>query len=238
MKSSFVVNKLYNFISLGSPSPDIFQHFSLLPLSPKKQQEMEEVSTKGSWGHHPPSDQSTSDICLQFMWHPPSADIWANLPTASTNNWDSRDLDTETPYSEILSSLFPLGFLTSGIPWYFYDRSSLPPYHCHCSEHYSHSGPPYSMCNVCPRSTSTLSASLLPHYTFSTGWPGSPHGGPSLTHCTVADSQDHLPESHPHCSTLLHILYAQPVTKPYQVTIWGRLSPTDINVGTWIFWGS
>ena len=29
--------------------------------------------------------------------------------------------------------------------------------------------------------------------------------------------------------------YVQPDTKTYQVTIWRRLSPTDINVGTWVF---
>ena len=31
----------------------------------------EEVPTKGSWGHHSPSDRSTSHISTQFMWHPP-----------------------------------------------------------------------------------------------------------------------------------------------------------------------
>ena len=45
----------------------------------------------------------------QFMWHPPFAAIWANLPTALTNNWDDSagNLDTETIRTLTSSNLSP-----------------------------------------------------------------------------------------------------------------------------------
>ena len=205
------------------------------------QQRVVEVTTLHLTGVHLTFASNLCDI-------PPLADIWANLPTGLTNNWDSRrDLDTGLwhpliPLSPPLPDVWhPVIFL-----WPFHAPTTTLPLCALLSDF----NPTYSaMCNVCPRSESRkhfipISFAAILHIL--NGWPGSsPHVWPSLTHCcTVADSPNHLPESVHAPAVLTHtVLFLvfciiSQNTKTYQVTIWGRLSPTDINVGTWIFWGS
>ena len=113
------------------------------------------------------------------MWHPPSADIWANLPTGLTNNWDSRrDLDTGLwhpliPLSPPLPDVWhPVIFL-----WPFHAPTSPPYCHCvHCSQILTQPTLQCAMSAPGPSLASTLSSSLLQlYYTFSTDDPGPPH---------------------------------------------------------------
>ena len=212
----------------------------------------EELSTKGSWGHHSPSDRSTSDICLQFMWHIPHRPrseqicqrVWRIIEIAG----GTLTLIPLIPLSPPLPDIWhPVIFL-----WPFHTATTILPLCVHCSQILTH---PTLQCGAMSATglslASTLSPSLLQlYYTFSSyGWPGSsPHVWPSLTHCCTVvlptaktisrNLYMLLLQLSPTLYSSSYAVYHQPDTKTYQVTIWGRLSPTDINVGTWIFWGS
>ena len=175
------------------------------------------------------------------MWHLTVTHISANLPTASTNNWDSRDLDTETRLVRTLTSSH-LSFPSPS--WLLASRDIFmivaPPLCALLSSFL----PPFSTCKVCPMST--YYADLGPHMYAVHVRP--PHH--TITHPTAllppTDEtisrnlyRPHLPTHRAYsfsCFVSSELSwYVQPDTKTYQVTIWRRLSPTDINVGTWVF---
>ena len=104
--------------------------------------------------------------------------------------------------------------------------------------------PPFSTCKVCPMSTNY--ADLGPHMYAVHVRP--PHH--TITHPTALlpptdetiSRNLYRPQLPTHraysfsCFVSSELSwYVQPDTKTYQVTIWRRLSPTDINVGTWVF---
>ena len=122
------------------------------------------------------------------MWHLTVTHISANLPTASTNNWDSRDLDTETRLVRTLTSSH-LSFPSPS--WLLASRDifmTVAPPLCALLSSFL---PPFSTCKVCPMST--YYADLGPHMYAVHVRP--PH---HTSHGTVAaDRWDHLPESVP-----------------------------------------
>ena len=173
------------------------------------------------------------------MWQSPSTHISANLPTASTNNWDSRDLDTATRLWSVL--WHPLIFLSRPLPDFWHPVIFLWPLHRHCvhySQVFCHPSqrarsvpcPPTTQTWV-PTCTQCMSDHLTTH----------PTALLPPTDETISRNlyRPHLPTHRAYsfsCFVSSELSwYVQPDTKTYQVTIWRRLSPTDINVGTWVF---
>ena len=193
----------------------------------------EEVPTKGSWGHHSPSDRSTSHISTQFMWHPPyrptSRQICQRVRRIIEICSTGGDLDTGTQLLRThLSFWHPLIFL-----WPFQLTNTLPlcalPPLCHCVHYPKILGThhTYPMCNVCPRSTSTLSPSLLLCNTFWTGMTWVPHVWPSLTQCSAL-----LPTAKTISWNLylLQFLPTLPYSSSYVVSSEGRSSPLQSHI--------
>ena len=182
------------------------------------QQRVVEVTTLHLTGVHLTFASNLCDI-------PPSADIWANLPTGLTNNWDSRsDLDTGLwhpliPLSPPLPDVWhPVIFL-----WPFHAPTTTLPLCALLSD----LSPPYSaMCNVCPRSESRkhfipISFAAIPYTTHSLRMtrvlPTCLTISDPLLHCCRQPRPSpgictYSCSSHPHC-TLPRVLYHQPEYK-------------------------
>ena len=150
----------------------------------------EELSTKGSWGHHSPSDRSTSDICLQFMWHiphrPRSEQICQRV-------WRIIEIAGGT------LTLIPLIPLSPPLPDVWHPVIFLWPFHTATT-----TLPLCPLLNVQCLPLVRVSQALYPHlfcsYTthslrMTRVLPTCLTISDPLLHCCVADSRDHLPES-------------------------------------------